>query len=138
VDRRFGELEYDAGWVEHYERGLARGMVAALGDYTRDRLREGYEALGVETPFTIEHEGIVLRGVIDRLEKTPEGRVLVVDLKTGTPQTDAAVVDNPQMLAYQMALESPGIQQVLGDTAPVSAGARAPDRPEARSLSGAR
>lgn len=123
VDRRFGELEYDAGWVEHYERRLARGMVAALGDYTRDRLREGYEALGVETPFTIEHEGIVLRGVIDRLEKTPEGRVLVVDLKTGTPQTDAAVVDNPQMLAYQMALESPGIQQVLGDTAPVSAGA---------------
>ena len=123
VDRRFGELEYDAGWVEQYERGLARGMVTALADYTKERLRDGYEVVGVETPFTIEHEGVVIRGVIDRLEKTPEGEILVVDLKTGSHQTDAGVVDNPQMLAYQLALESPGMQDVLKDATPVSAGA---------------
>ena len=123
VDRRFGELEYEAGWVERYQRGLARGMVEALGEYTKDRRDAGATVLGREASFRIEHERVVMRGSIDRLESTDSGEVLVVDLKTGNHQTDSAVVGNPQMLSYQLALESEDIRTLLGEHEPVSAGA---------------
>jgi hypothetical protein len=41
---------------------------------------------------------------------------VIVDLKTGKrePQTDAKVVDNPQLGAYQLAFESGAIPQATG------------------------
>ena len=54
---------------------------------------------------------VILSGYIDRVELTPEGTVVIVDLKTGKrePQTDAKVLDNPQLAAYQLAFESGAI-----------------------------
>jgi RecB family exonuclease len=53
----------------------------------------------------------VLSGYIDRVELTPQGRVVIVDLKTGKhePQSDSTVAANPQLAAYQLAFESGAI-----------------------------
>jgi RecB family exonuclease len=123
VEARFGELEYEAGWVESYQRRLAFTMVSALGDYTRDRRREGASVVATEAFFSIHHGNVVVRGVIDRLEATASGDILVVDLKTGAHQTDAGVADNPQMLAYQMGLESSEITTLWDHGNAGSAGA---------------
>jgi len=123
VESRFGELEYEAGWVESYQRRIALAMVSALGDYTRDRRSEGASVVATEAFFSIHHGNVVMRGVIDRLEATVSGDILVVDLKTGAHQTDAGVADNPQMLAYQMGLESEEMRQLWDQGNPGSAGA---------------
>jgi RecB family exonuclease len=47
----------------------------------------------------------VLRGTIDRVELLADGSIDIVDLKTGRSEakTDAGVVENPQLGAYQLA-----------------------------------
>jgi len=123
VDGRFAELEYEAGWIEAHQRRLAKTMVEALAQYTRDRVVAGASVLASEARFEIRHDRVVMRGVIDRLERARGGNVLVVDLKTGQHVTDAAVVDNPQMLAYQLGLESAEMSEALGEGELISAGA---------------
>ena len=102
VEQRFDQLEYDAGWIESYHRRLARGMVDALADYLADRAKEGQRLVASEARFEVRHGRAVVTGKIDRIERQPEGGLLVVDLKTGTPLTEGAVVDNAQMLVYQL------------------------------------
>ena len=43
--------------------------------------------IGVEVEFNIKIGGKLVKGYIDRLEVTPEGRYHVVDYKTGDPST---------------------------------------------------
>lgn len=114
VDHSFGQLEYESGWVEAVQRRVAKGMVEALADYLRDRAEQGFTLLGTEEGFQMRIGRAVVRGVIDRIELTPDNTVLVVDLKTGRHTTDAGVVDNPQMFAYQMALAEPELLARLG------------------------
>jgi hypothetical protein len=105
VEESFGQLEFEAGWVEQYQRRIARGMVQALGDYVGDRKKEGFVVVASEKRFRLQCGDAHLTGIIDRIEQGPNGALVVVDLKTGKHKTDAEVLDNPQMLAYQMALE---------------------------------
>ena len=75
-----------------------------------------------EQRFQLTHGRAKVTGYIDRVEKTPEGQVMVVDLKTGSPRTESQVVDDPQLLAYQLALTSEDLSDAVGEN-PVSAGA---------------
>lgn len=122
VESRFAELDYEAGWIEAYQRRLARRMVEALADYLHDHQKEGWVVLASEQRFQLTHARATLTGYIDRIERTPDGQVMVVDLKTGSSRTESQVVDDPQLLAYQLALSSEELRQILGDDA-VSAGA---------------
>lgn len=123
VDERWGELAFDAVWRERAERTRARELVRRLATYLRRFDDAGGRLIGAERHFEVpvpvadagEH-GAVLSGDIDRVEITPEGEVVIVDLKTGKsePQTDAKVADNPQLAAYQLAFSSGAIEQVAG------------------------
>lgn len=123
VDRSFSQLEYEAGWVEEYQRRIARGMVSALADYVSDREKAGFSVVAQEKRFQMRVGRAVMTGVIDRVEQTPEGSLLVVDLKTGRHKTDKEVIDNPQMLAYQAALEQEDFQEWATGSPKPSAGA---------------
>lgn len=123
VDHSFAQLDYEPGWVEALHRRSARAMVEAMADYVRDREGEGFALAGVEQGFQMRFGRAVVRGMIDRIEVTPEQKLLVVDLKTGQHVTDAGVVDNPQMFAYQLALQSPELLAEMGRTDMESAGA---------------
>jgi superfamily I DNA/RNA helicase/RecB family exonuclease len=123
VDASFSQLEYEAGWVEEYQRRIAIGMVGALADYVADRKNAGFTVVAKEKRFQMRMGRAVMTGVIDRVEQSPEGSLLVVDLKTGRHKTDKDVIDNPQMLAYQLALEQEDFQEWSAGAPKPSAGA---------------
>ncbi|MFF8185767.1 ATP-dependent helicase [Microbacterium sp. NPDC016588] len=123
VEQRWGELVFDAAWRERAERVRARELIRRLAVYLRRFDDAGGRLVGAERHFEVpipvadagEH-GAILSGDIDRVEITPQGEVVIVDLKTGKsePQTDAKVADNPQLAAYQLAFSSGAIEQVAG------------------------
>lgn len=58
---------------------------------------------------------VVLRGAIDRVEITADGRVRLIDFKTArTPPSGPAVESDPQLATYQLAVQ----HGALGDLAP--------------------
>jgi len=123
VDERWGELVFDAAWRERAERTRARDLVRRLAAYLRRFDDAGGRLIGSERHFEVpipvedaaEH-GAVVSGDIDRVEVTPSGQVVIVDLKTGKnePQTDAKVSDNPQLAAYQLAFAAGAIENTAG------------------------
>ena len=125
VEARWAELDFEAPWRNRAEKTRARDLVRRLHLYLRDFEDAGGTLIGAEPHFEVpvplgddaafEH-GAILSGYIDRVELTPEGSVVIVDLKTGKrePQTDAKVADNPQLGAYQLAFESGAIPAVVG------------------------
>ena len=136
VESRWGELTFEAEWRDRAERTRARDLVRRLHLYLRRFEQTGGSLIGAEPHFEVaiplddaeafEH-GAILSGYIDRVELTPEGTVVIVDLKTGKrePQTDAKVVDNPQLGAYQLAFESGAIPAAAGHPAGRREAARA-------------
>lgn len=125
VEARWGELTFEADWRDRAEKARARDLVRRLHLYLHRFESSGGSLIGAEPHFEVaiplddaeafEH-GAILSGYIDRVELTPEGAVVIVDLKTGKrePQTDAKVVDNPQLGAYQLAFESGAIPAAVG------------------------
>ena len=64
----------------------------------------GQEGRSTDSPA--RQRPVVLQGRVDRLDRRPDGSVVVVDFKTGaTKPTRAQVVENPQLAAYQLAIE---------------------------------
>ncbi|MCR2762207.1 PD-(D/E)XK nuclease family protein [Microbacterium sp. zg.B48] len=125
VESRWDELSFEAEWRDRAERTRARDLVRRLHLYLRRFEDAGGALIGAEPHFEVaiplddadafEH-GAILSGYIDRVELTPEGTVVIMDLKTGKrePQTDPKVVDNPQLGAYQLAFESGAIPAAAG------------------------
>lgn len=125
VEARWGELTFEAEWRARAEQARAKDLVRRLHLYLRRFEDSGGTLIGAEPHFEVaipledaddlEH-GAVLSGYIDRVELTPEGTVVILDLKTGKrePQTDAKVTDNPQLGAYQLAFESGAIPAAAG------------------------
>ena len=122
VEARWGELAFDAAWIERTERTRARDLIARLGRYLRDAEAAGTTLLGAEPHFELEvpvagaAHPAVISGTIDRVELTGDGTVVIVDLKTGRTQATgpAAAVGNPQLSAYQLAFEQGAIPAAAG------------------------
>ncbi|HEU5222164.1 MAG TPA: PD-(D/E)XK nuclease family protein [Candidatus Lumbricidophila sp.] len=94
----------DQGWVVERELSRARQMVAGAAAYLADSADEGRVLLGAEGGFTIEVGRAQLIGRIDRVEATPDGTTVIVDIKTGsTVPTEKATAEHPQLGAYQLA-----------------------------------
>ncbi|MBW6441854.1 ATP-dependent helicase [Patescibacteria group bacterium] len=59
--------------------------------------------IGLEKNFVLEIDGIKLRGKIDRIDKLPDGKIEIIDYKTGNTKTQKEVDDDVQMTIYTMA-----------------------------------
>lgn len=139
VESRWGELTFEAEWRDRAEQTRARDLVRRLHLYLRHFDDAGGTLIGAEPHFEVvipldgpiggpepaaaDAEGsldgqhrVILSGYIDRVELAPDGTVVIMDLKTGKrePQTDAKVLDNPQLAAYQLAFESGAIAEAVG------------------------
>lgn len=114
VTARWDELVFDAAWQARAEKTRAQELIRRLAVYLRHFEVGGGRLLDAEPHFEIpiplegEDARAILSGYIDRVELTPEGKVVILDLKTGKsePQTDARVLDHPQLAAYQLAFEA--------------------------------
>jgi len=133
--RRWPALGMKDNWEGRLDFQRAEGMVRKLAQYVLVMRSEGRSLLGVEQDFDVALPDVavddgtaraaVLRGQVDRLEIDSEGRLVIVDLKTGKRQPGKAELStHPQLGAYQAAVlaggfsESPG-----GSTAAVPGGA---------------
>jgi superfamily I DNA/RNA helicase/RecB family exonuclease len=112
VDERFDRIELPARWLGGRERERATRMVDKLLSWLSANPRE---QLAIEREFDARLEpdersagrAVQLRGRVDRLERDQQGRLVVVDLKTGAaaPSADDAA-EHPQLAAYQVAVEA--------------------------------
>ena len=107
IESRWSELLFDAPWLAERQRRIAKTFTAALSGYLLDFERAGKALVGAESRFQLEVDNAVVSGSIDRVERSADGSVVIVDLKTGTPVTSQPKLDDhPQLAAYQLAYAS--------------------------------
>jgi superfamily I DNA/RNA helicase/RecB family exonuclease len=106
LDAGWDQLDFGARWYATNQRVRATKMLARLADWLRESRGRGLELVAIERPFAVELGPAVLRGQVDRLERDPDGRVVVVDFKTGASKPKSEdIPQHPQLAAYQLAVE---------------------------------
>ena len=111
-DRCWPSLALGTGWIERREYERTRQLVERLGRWLAENPRP---VVDVEVPFDIEVGRARLVGRVDRLERDDQGRLVVVDLKTGTSAVkDGELTGHPQLAAYQLAVEHGAFDELTG------------------------
>jgi superfamily I DNA/RNA helicase/RecB family exonuclease len=137
VESRWGELVFESPWLAERQRKLAHTFTEALADYLADFRRDRKTLVAAEGRFKLEYGELIgaepredgtpvpqitVNGSIDRVERGPDGEVVIVDLKTGRPITSqATIAAHPQLGAYQLAYAEGKFDEPLaehGDHAP--------------------
>ncbi|MBQ1044454.1 PD-(D/E)XK nuclease family protein [Micromonospora sp. C72] len=114
VAARFDAIELAARWMAGPERQRAEAMVDKLLRWLAGNPRR---LLAIEHEFAVRLDDpsrpVQLTGRVDRLEVDAEGRLVVIDLKTGksTAVTEREVAEHPQLGAYQAAVEAGGFAE---------------------------
>ncbi|MEO3756736.1 ATP-dependent DNA helicase [Mycobacterium sp. B14F4] len=110
LEKVWGKLPFDSRWYADNELGRHRAMLAAFAQWRAQTRRELTE---VGTEVAVDgviggQEGqpqVRVRGRIDRLERDTEGRLVVVDVKTGkSPVTKDDAQRHAQLAMYQLAV----------------------------------
>lgn len=111
LDAIWQQLPFEAQWFARNELARHRDMVSAFAQWHADTRHELTEA-GVEVDVdgvVVEPDddgpGVRVRGRVDRLERDAEGRLVVVDVKTGkTPVSKDDAQRHAQLALYQLAI----------------------------------
>ncbi|WP_295657520.1 ATP-dependent DNA helicase [uncultured Nocardioides sp.] len=118
VDDVWGRMDFRTPWSASRERAEVE---AALTRFVAWHQRPGARTLlSTEAEISAEvklPDGQVVRlhGYADRLELDDDGRVVVVDLKTGKyPPTAPEVLDHPQLGVYQHAVAHGAADELVG------------------------
>ncbi|WP_058235435.1 UrvD/REP family ATP-dependent DNA helicase [Devriesea agamarum] len=105
---RTRHLNLGRTWLDRRLRERAEKAIALLGEH----LAGDREAIAVEAPFTTRLGHVVLRGTIDRIERSGDA-LTIVDLKTGaTARSAADVATDLQLGAYQVAVRDGAVEAV--------------------------
>jgi len=114
------QLDFDAKWLSATERVEAESALERFANW--QRVRTGQRLLGTEVEFSTEidlgPDRVRLTGVADRVERDPDGRIRIIDFKTGRSQpaaVDVALQD--QLGAYQLAVAQGAFAHVAGPDA---------------------
>lgn len=109
--RIWSQLPYEASWHADNELDRHEAMLTAFAQWrsqTRGELTEvatEIDVEGVVSEATDELPAVRVRGRLDRLERDAEGRLVVVDMKTGkTPVTKDDAQRHAQLAMYQLAV----------------------------------
>ncbi|MCY1140680.1 PD-(D/E)XK nuclease family protein [Actinoplanes sp. Pm04-4] len=109
VSARFDAIELAARWLAGPEQDRAQAMVDKLLRWLAVNPRR---LLAIEHEFSVRLEDptrpIQLTGRVDRLEIDEDGRLVVIDLKTGksTAVAAAEVEEHAQLAGYQTAVQA--------------------------------
>jgi RecB family exonuclease len=107
LDKVWGQLAYDAPWQAQQQHDEAREALRRFllwHDASRGRTLVDTE-IGFDVPVEVEGVTVRLRGFMDRVELDEDGRVHVVDLKTGkSAPAKKDLETHPQLGTYQLAV----------------------------------
>ena len=141
LQRRWPALGMKDNWEGKVDFQRAETMVRKLAEYVIRMRQEGRSLVDVERDFAAEipveirgqERTALLRGQIDRLEIDAEGRLFIVDLKTGksAPKKDE-LEGHPQLAAYQEAVREGAVNRLK----PAEEDGTAPAPPAPSSLPG--
>ena len=116
VESRWSELLFESPWMADNQKRAARVLASGISEYLADFQREGKTLIGAESRFTLEVDRAVVNGSIDRVERGPNGEVVIVDLKTGSPNVRPDYIDqHPQLAAYQLAYAEGVLNEYLDE-----------------------
>ncbi|OBB39439.1 ATP-dependent DNA helicase [Mycobacterium sp. 852002-51961_SCH5331710] len=111
LEKVWPKLPFDSDWYADNELTRHRAMLATFAQWraqTRGRLTEVGTEIGVDGVVVDGADGepaVRVRGRVDRLERDGEGRLVVVDLKTGkSPVTKDDAQNHAQLVMYQLAI----------------------------------
>lgn len=107
---RWPQLGMKENWEGRLDYQRAEDMVRKLAGYILNMRGEGRCLVSTETDFAVEIPGderrALLRGQVDRLEIDDDGRLVIVDLKTGrSAPTKSDLERHGQLAAYQVAVQ---------------------------------
>ncbi len=119
VDQVWGQIPFRTPWSATRERAEVRAALLRFLAY--QRRPDARQVIGTEHDIRAEvtlpdGQPVVLHGYADRLEIDQEGRVVVVDLKTGKYQVvgDELAV-HPQLGLYQLAVEGGAVDDLVAE-----------------------
>nr|WP_211239546.1 ATP-dependent DNA helicase [Jiangella gansuensis] len=112
LDNSWPSIDAGEGWVAAREYTRVRDMVQRLGRWLRANPRT---LVGAELGFDVRIGSARLVGRVDRLDADTDGRLVVVDYKTGVsaPST-AEVAEHAQLATYQLAVEHGAFDDTTG------------------------
>lgn len=103
---------YDRSWLsEGYASPEEESRYRALGRemllrYHDQLVREAPHPVAVEAHLEARWDGIPIHGYIDRIDRTPEGGLDVVDYKTSRDLSNEDARDSDQLSLYQVLVQS--------------------------------
>ncbi|CEA08699.1 ATP-dependent DNA helicase UvrD1 [Arthrobacter saudimassiliensis] len=123
LQRRWPSLGMKDNWEGRKDLERAERMVRKLATYVISMRQEGRSLVDVEKDFEVALpvllDGVertaLLRGQIDRLERDSQGRLYIVDLKTGkSAPSKKDLEQHPQLAAYQEAVREGALDDAGG------------------------
>jgi len=106
LDEQWHALDFGPHWHARNERQRASQILSALLNWLATSRRE-LDLVAIEQGFAAVVGDARIAGRVDRLERDAEGRLVVIDLKTGKTKVKADdLPTNPQLGAYQLAVEA--------------------------------
>lgn len=113
IERRWPQLGQRPGWVADQNLQRARAMGQRLARYYEVSAADGWTKVGVEVPFRATVGRAQLSGRVDRVEADADGRLRVVDYKTGSQAPrDKDLPEHPQLGTYQVAVVEGGFRDL--------------------------
>jgi RecB family exonuclease len=102
-EQLWGSVDAGRGWVARRERARVTDMVRRLLQWLAEHADA---AIAAETDVNVQVGSAQVHGRLDRLDRSDDGSVVVIDFKTTTSApTNAEAASNPQLGVYQWAVE---------------------------------
>ncbi len=102
LEHFWSSAAYRSRKKEREDKASAEQMIDA---YLAWQAKNENQIIDVEMKFAFNLNGRVVKGFIDRVERTPEGNYVVIDFKTGSQsETKNTIKENIQMNVYCLAI----------------------------------
>jgi superfamily I DNA/RNA helicase/RecB family exonuclease len=114
------QIDFDAKWLSAVERVEAEAALERFVAWQQSR--SDRELLGTEVQFScdidLESDRVRLTGTADRIEREPDGRIRIIDFKTGrVPPSANEIALHDQLGVYQLAVAHGAFADVAGEAA---------------------
>ncbi|RDH77599.1 ATP-dependent helicase [Mycolicibacterium moriokaense] len=115
LEKVWEKLPFDSEWYADNELARHRSMLSTFAQWreqTRGQLTEVGTEVEVDGVLDCDGAAVRVRGRLDRLERDDQGRLVVVDIKTGkTPVSKDDAQRHAQLAMYQLAIAEGLLQE---------------------------